>query len=399
MNKAKYLMGLLIYKIAPIRKNRYVFTSFDGHYSDNTKAISIKLHEVKPDTEIIWLVKPEFEAGVPTYAKTVHIDTLKAFWYRGTATAQIDNVYGFRTHFKMTANVIAEIKRKLVCFLSAKRKQPIFATTHGTTFKKCGRDQIGNTVFDVSSLNTCLLVGDALTAEILKWRMFNKMPVSVTGWPRNDVLFAQNPCARDVLNIPNGKKVLLYAPTFRNDGKDVEGKNIYRSGLNQLAEMDFDRLFETLNRKFGGDWVMVCRFHYHVANMVQWDVLNAKYPGKFINGNLHDDMADYLSCTDVLITDSSSSMFDFALTKKPCFLYFPDLEHYRDKERGFYMDIETLPFPTAIEFSELIKNIETFEVEKYHAGVDALLTRIGAVADDRASERSVEYILQTVNAN
>ena len=60
MSKLKYLIGLFLYKIAPIKKNRFVFTSFNGHYSDNTKAISEKLHELYCDYEIIWLLKDKY---------------------------------------------------------------------------------------------------------------------------------------------------------------------------------------------------------------------------------------------------------------------------------------------------------------------------------------------------
>lgn len=388
----KLLLGLCIYKIAPIRKNRYVFTSFNGHYSDNTKAISIKLHEMDENAEIIWLVSDTYKDNIPQYAKAINIDSLRAYWYRGTATAQIDNVYGFRAHFKMSNSGISKIKLSILSFLTRKKNQPIFATMHGTPLKKIGRDQIGNNVLDMSCSHSYLLVGDNLTADVLKRVTFEKMPITVLGSPRNDILFSENNSIKSYLGLPEDKKIILYAPTFRNDGKDVEEKNIYRSGLNQLSEMNFELLFQTLNRKFGGDWIMVCRFHYHVTDLVDWNSLNNQYPGKFFNGNLHDDMADYLACTDILLTDSSSCMFDFCHTNSPCFIYFPDLEHYRDKERGFYMDIEKLPFPVAVNFSQLIGNIESFNQTEYIQKVDVLLNDIGSMNDGNASQRVVRYI-------
>lgn len=388
----KSLIGLCIYKIAPIRRNRFVFTSFNGHYSDSTKAISIKLHEMSPKSEIVWLVDKERENDIPEYAKAVNINSLKSYWYRGTATAQIDNIYGFRAYFRADNRLSSRIKMSVWSFLTSKKKQPIFATTHGTALKKVGRDQVGNTVLDMVCSNTYLLVGDQFTAEILRKVTFEKIPTSALGFPRNDALFLENSKSKALLGVPEDKKIILFAPTFRNDGKDVEGKNIFRSGLNQLSEMNFDRLFETLNQKFGGDWVMVCRFHYHVANMVDWKSLDDKYPNKFINGNLHDDMADYLVCADVLLTDSSSCMFDFCLTKKPCFIYFPDLEHYRDKERGFYMDINGLPFSVAVDFRTLIDNIENFNQLEYSVAVDKLLEHIGTMSDGNAAQRVVQFI-------
>lgn len=394
MKRIKQLFGLAIYKIAPIKHNRYVFTSFSGHYSDNTKYISIKLHEIDKNAEIVWLVRPEYEKDVPGYAKVIKIDTLREYWYRGTATAQIDNVYGFRANFKMVDSKITNVKLKILSFLSNKKKQPIFATMHGTPVKKIGRDQIGNTVLDMYCPNTYLLVGDKLTADVLERVTFEKIPIEVLGSPRNDILFSANENIKINIGLPKDKKILLFAPTFRNDGKDVEGKNVYRSGINQLAEMDFDRLFQTLSHKFGGEWVMVCRFHYHVVDLVDWKSLEKRYPGKFINGNQHDDMADYLACSDILITDSSSCMHDFSLTQKPCFLYFPDLDNYENKERGFYIKLEELPFSVAVDFSTLLNNIANHNQKDYENKINQFLVKIASKNDGNASERVVNYILK-----
>ncbi len=76
---------------------------------------------------------------------------------------------------------------------------------------------------------------------------------------------------------------------------------------------------------------------------------NLKYSGKVINGNLHDDMAEYLAVADALITDYSGSVFDFALTGKPGFLYTPDKDHYINDERGVYLELEQLPYDSAID--------------------------------------------------
>lgn len=391
----KRFLRLCIYKIAPIKQNRYVFTSFNGHYSDNTKAISTKLHEVDKNAEIIWLVKKIYEDNVPQYIKTVNIESLKSYWYRGTAQAQIDNIYGFRAYFKTNDNFLTNMKMAIVSFLTSKKNQPIFATMHGTPLKKIGRDQVGNVVLDMVCSNSYLIVGDEFTSSVLKRVTFDKMDLKVLGSPRNDVLFFDNSVAvKNKLCLPKDKKIILFAPTFRNDGIDVEDKNIHRSGLNQLAEMNFDLLFKTLSQTFGGDWIMVCRFHYHVASMVDWEELNNKYPGKFVNGNQNDDMAEYLVCSDVLLSDSSSCMFDFCHMKKPCFIYFPDLEFYRDEERGFYLDINQLPFAVASDFDSLISNIRDFDQGEYCNKVDELLKFIGTQNDGNASARVINYIFE-----
>lgn len=390
MGKLRTIIGILIYKYAPIKKNRFVFTSFSGHYSDNTKPISIKLHEMEANAEIIWLVNKEYISLVPEYAKAVDIESFCAYWYRGTASMLIDNVYGYRAIFKYSDGFLANMKFKVNCFFHSKKRQPIIATMHGTAIKKIGRDQIGNIVLDMFCPNTELLIGDEHTAEILKRVTFEKIPIKVTGAPRNDVLFQKKNSKK--IGLMDDKKILLFAPTFRNDGNDVEGKNVYRSGLAQLDEMDFELLFKTLSEKFGGDWVMICRFHYHVEKMVDWAELESKYPGKFVNGNLYDDMADYLSCADILVSDSSSCMCDFALTKKPCFIYFPDMDNYGSKERGFYINLYDTPFAVSKDFVSFIDNIKCFNQKNYDEEVDLFLKKIGSRDDGNAACRVVEYI-------
>ena len=127
--------------------------------------------------------------------------------------------------------------------------------------------------------------------------------------------------------------------------------------------------------------------------MVDWDGLNAKYEGRFINGNLHDDMSEYMLCADILMTDASSCMFDYSVSYKPCFLYFPDLDNYKNKERGFYIEVEELPYPVAVSFDELESNIKNFDADRYRAKTDEMLESFGYVDDADSSERIVRFIL------
>ena len=398
MNKLKFLLGLFIYKTTPVKKNKIVFTSFEGHYSDNTKAISEKFHETHPEYEIVWLLKPEYFNDAPEYVKKVDINSLKSFRERGAASAQVDNVYGFRAIFKNTKSPIKAISRKFIVFMTYKRKQPIFATMHGTSVKKIGRDQIGNTVYDFSCKNTFLLLGNKFTADILRHVTFERVPTIAIGAPRNDILFGKSSVSKSAIGVAEDKKIVLYATTFRNDGKDVEGKNTNRSGLNQLEELKFDELFSALNKRFGGEWVMICRFHYHISKNIDWEKLNSEYGGKIIKGNKLDDMAEYLPLSDALISDYSSCLHDFALTKKPCFIYAPDIVNYGTKERGFYIPLEELPYPLAKDSEELVNNVLDFNSERYERDVDDFMEKIGSKDDGNASARVVDFIVEKIKS-
>jgi CDP-glycerol glycerophosphotransferase len=151
-----------------------------------------------------------------------------------------------------------------------------------------------------------------------------------------------------------------------------------------------------LKDKFGGDFVFVGRFHNHVENAIDFSLFEEKYPGKIFNGNLHEDMAEYLLATDVLITDASGSMFDFSLTGRPCFLFFPDFEHYRSKERGVYLEVEKLPFPISLNFNDFCASITNFDNEEYQENIKNMHSELGYVDDANSAKRAAEFILETI---
>lgn len=393
----KNTADLVRQKAAPVCKNRLVFTSFGGHYSDNPKYISQKIHELAPDKEIVWLVKNQYRELLPDYVTAVDIDdSAAAARYRGSARVLVDNVYGEKCTQRTADGLAPSLLFRLHSFLRAKRRQSVVTTWHGTPLKCMGRDQVGSRVLGFSCPNTTMALGNRYTLDIMQHLTFDKIHIELLGTPRNDLLFAsqeQRDRIKERLGLPMDKRVLLFAPTFRSDSDGLHDKNVARSGLDQLRSLRPDELFRTLSDRFGGDWVLVCRFHYHVEALVDWDALQSAYPGQIINGNLHDDMAEYLACTDLLLTDASSCMFDFALTKKPCLLLFPDLEYYRTKERGFYTPIEQLPFPTATDFDGLLSLLGTFDSAAYVAGVERLLDDYGYVDDADSSERIAKYVL------
>lgn len=392
--RAKWFAQAIISKLMPLKKDRYVFTSFEGHYNDNPRYISETMQRIAPEKEIVWLVSRDRLALLPDGVRGVEYGTLKAAVMRGSATALVDNVYGERSCWMYSEQLT--MKQKLICFLVKKQGQRLYTTFHATPLKHLGRDQIGNRFCGLICPETTMMLGNQFTVDIMDHVTFGAVHTVLLGSPRNDPLFlddAEKAKLRGMLGLPMERKVILYAPTFRNDGRDTEGKNVRRSGIEQLESMDPERLFGALSSRFGGEWIMVCRFHYHVESMVNWDDLEKRYPGRFINGNRFDDMAGYLTCADVLVTDASSSMFDFALTGRPCFLYFPDYEHYRDEERGFYTDPEQLPFPLCRNFDTLTKAITDFDGDRYAKEVGEMLDRFGNVDHGRSAEAAVEYIL------
>ena len=106
---------------------------------------------------------------------------------------------------------------------------------------------------------------------------------------------------------------------------------------------------------------------------------------------MHPDMQELLCACDLLITDYSSSMFDYALGGKPCVRWANDVESYIG-DRNFYFDYDEIPFPHAENNEDLIKLIEGFDTDKYNKDKDDFYNRLQFCEDGHASERCAEWI-------
>ena len=400
MNLAYYFRKL-IYKVIPTKNERVLFTSFDGHYSDNPRSISELLHNLDPTIEISWMLEKRYFDQAPDYIKKVEKGSALADYYFSTAGYLVDNSFGNNFCMLNNLGIKARIKFEIIKFFKFKRNQHTFSTWHGTPLKKMGRDQIGFNVYKFESPSTEMLLGNKYTLDIMQNISFNKIEMKLMGSPRNDILFEQDRSKIDAIKskigLPLDKKIILFAPTFRSDSTDGMNKNILRSGINQLNEFDINELLSNLKQKFGSDWVLVCRLHYYVEEMIDWKNLKDEYGDKVINGNKFDEMSEYLLCTDLLVTDASSSMFDFAITKRPCLLYFPDLEFYEEKERGFYVSLNELPYSVATNFSEFQSNIFNFDQVEFSKGVDNMMNKFGYVDNEFSSSTIANYIAATIH--
>ena len=121
--------------------------------------------------------------------------------------------------------------------------------------------------------------------------------------------------------------------------------------------------------------------------------LNVNYDGcNIINANKYPDMQELLCATDIVITDYSSLMFDFALSKKPCFLFATDIERYKN-DRNFYFDLIQLPFMVAETNELLVENILSFDESIYKGQLCEFFRNVGMIMDGQASKSVTEVIL------
>ena len=153
--------------------------------------------------------------------------------------------------------------------------------------------------------------------------------------------------------------------------------------------MDYNKVLSAISNKFGGEWVIVTRLHPKlVANR---ELFLSKANGDIIDATNYPDIQELLVSTEAIITDYSSCIYDFMLTRKPGFIFATDIEKY-DNDRGLYYPLSSTPFPVAENNEQMIKNIENFDNEKYLPAVEEFLKDKGCIDDGHASERVVDLI-------
>lgn len=204
------------------------------------------------------------------------------------------------------------------------------------------------------------------------------------GYPRNDYLYHYTP--EDIsrikknLGIPEDKKVLLYAPTWRD--------NQHTAGVGYVYSNTVD--FEKMQQRLGGEWVVLFRAHYLVANSFDF----GKFEGFVYDASEYMDINELYVISDMLMTDYSSVFFDYANLKRPILFYMYDLQYYASDLRGFYLDLTELPGPIIENEDEMIERIA--DVNQWFV-YDDIYKRFNEtynyLDDGNASERFVHTVI------
>lgn len=202
------------------------------------------------------------------------------------------------------------------------------------------------------------------------------------GYPRNDRLInttlEERVELRKSLGV-EGKKVILYAPTWR-DNQHTSGE-----GYTYKTEVDFDKL----QRELGDEYVILFRAHYLVANSFDF----AKYRGFVQDVSSYSDINELYIAADILITDYSSVFFDYANLRKPVIFYMYDLEEYANNLRGFYISLDELPGPIVRDEDALIKEVRKTDGWKPDEKYEQFCEKYNPKDDGHASERVLAKII------
>ena len=206
------------------------------------------------------------------------------------------------------------------------------------------------------------------------------------GHARNDILFEKEKFQQlrqevaEYFNVDTDKKLLLYAPTFRDSG-DVSCFNI-----------NYEALKKSLEEKYGGEWIILVRLHYKNRKGAA-----AFYPNEWLkDAGTYPDMQKLIAVADFGITDYSSWAYDYVLTRRPMVLYAPDVSNYQ-KGRGLYYPLEETPFSIARNNKELHEAIRNYDDAVYQSDVDAFLEARGCYEQGTAAKQVVEKIKEIMN--
>ena len=359
-----------------INKNQIIFCSFKGdYYSDSPKYIYEYLYEnYKDDYDFVWVLNDK-KVKIPGNPKRVTRFSLEYFKEVARSKYWVINGRQFDP-------------------LDKKDSQVIVSTWHGTPLKKLGLD-IGNvytmnpfikhSYVNVSKQWDYLISPNRYTTNILKSCFGYQKEIFESGYPRNDILYNADEemvnRIKSSLNIPEDKKVILYAPTWRDD-------EFIDAGLIKFQlKLELDKLKEA----FSDEYIKLIRTHYFIA-----DKLDLSGVEDFaIDVSKYNDIAELYLISDLLITDYSSVFFDFANLKRPILYYTYDLDKYENVLRGFYIDIrKEVPGPlleTTDEVIDAIRNIDQLK-EEYKEKYDQFYERFCSIDDGNASKRIVEKV-------
>lgn len=368
------------YENLPIQPNKIVFRCSSGAYSCNPKAIAEEILKQNLPYDLVFVVNKNILNYIHDYPKNIRLV-----------------MQGTRQAFKeyATAKIWVENERRIDDVMQGFFKragQTYIQTFHGSLgIKKTGeeRSDVRKNSFAPAKLDSgdidYLISNGTWTTDFFKRIFWNNGKILEVGHPRNDIFFHDNGFVKDKVykhfNIPKDKKIVLYAPTLREDN-DI---NCY--------SLDCENLRKALSEKFGSDWCVMVRLHPLIVDFK--DDLSFDFT-KIIDATDYSDIQDLLVACDCLITDYSSCVYDYILQEKPAFIFATDVDKY-DNTRGFQYPLTETPFSISTNNDELSENIRSFNDQTYKNAVKTFIEGKGCIDNGDASKKVVELIKEIMS--
>ncbi len=357
-----YAVGKLIGGQASTQQNKIVLICNYGRgYLCNPKYIAEAINRLYPGKYDLVLLVNDLDPEIPPYIRQVKRKSLQAQHEFATARFWIDNA-------------------RTPKYVKKRDDQVYIHTWHASLWpKRTERDAeqhldpsyVDNAKRD-GAITDLMFANNALAERLYKTTFWFDGPVIRCGAPRNRPLVLDDDetkaKVRKALGVPEGAALCVYAPTFRADWSMDE----YR--------FDFDALTNALSERFGRRFVFAYRLHPNIAKLDRPDFLRGR-----IDATGYIDTQELLAATDVLVSDYSSILEDFALTGRPGFVYAPDYDAYMD-DRGLNYSLDDRPFPVAKTEAQLIENARNFDEESYRKDVNRFFKMVDLQDDGHGDE-------------
>ena len=359
-------------RLLPIQENKVVFSSYGGKgFGGNPKAIAQALLAENAGLDLVWLTRDPTQP-LPEGIRSCPLGTPKAVRELSTAKIWVDDSRG-GAHYK-------------------RKNQFYLQTWHGFALKhieRAAQDQLPETYIAQckrdSSFIDLIVSNSRFMTKVYREDFWYDGEIGEFGSPRNDIFFHPDPALhdrlRDFFGLPHDRKLLLYAPTFRAD-------------LSTSAyALDAETALRACESRFGGEWSALIRLHPNAASQ---SAGLFPYDGRrILDATGYPDMQELLCGVELLITDYSSSMFDYALLGKPCVQFATDIEAYKN-DRNFYFPLDSLPFPLARSNEELLSVLEHYDAQHWQELWQEFAAQNGIREDGSAAQRCAQWILARV---
>ncbi len=364
-----------------VESHKIVFDNYMGKgYGCNSKYVTQELLKRSAGLDIVWTVKNiearrgEFPKGV----RLVEYGSKEALKEYASAKVWIGNYH-----------LVAYLNKGL----KKKPEQSYIQMWHGSFGIKRIENDCGLLTADKnwaylakenSEYTDYWISNSDYETQVYQDSFWNVRHILSYGHPRNDLFFSKNQekikqKVRDYFGISD-KKIMLYVPTYRD--------NVMESDFYP----DYPMLLESLEHRFGGDWVLLLRLHPRMADYASRLIPQQE---NLIDATQYPDIQELLAVADSALTDYSSSIFDYVLTGRPAFLFAGDLEKY-EQVRGLYYPLSETPFSIASNNDELRKNIESFDEPEYQKKAACFLKEKKSYEDGHASGRVADLIEKIV---
>lgn len=377
-----YGMALFLRPFLPIKKGQVVFWSHVcTQYSCNPKYLSEYLQNHHSDFfTIFWLLDKRVKMPKLNGACFIPFPSFKAMIILNTSEFIV-------TNWLTTPYSFCWKKGKKQKFIMTWHANMSLKKIEGDITQRLTTEYIKGIKRDSSFVNL-FLSGSQFTTDQIRRAFFYDGEILDKGYPRDDILFnskLHKSIRQKVLSyygIDEHDKVILYAPTFRDD-YSLKYYNI-----------EWENVTSAFYEKSGKKVSVLIRLH---PNFYGKDIdMSSLFDKNYLyDATMYDDIQELIISSDVLITDYSSCMFDFALLRRPCFGYAIDVNEYN---RGFYFELEELPFPFSRTNNELVKKILDFNEAEYLVKLDLFIKESwGSCEMGKASSSVAKWMIRNSN--